>query len=285
MSFGSPTEGDTVSGGIDVEVSATDNVGGASVSRSVDGGVLATDSTAPYAFFWDASEAPNGSPTLTATATDAAGNTANAEITVIVDNPVPDTTAPTVSIASPTDGAAVSGTVTVEGNAGDDVGLASVALSLDGVEVATMTDVPWAWEWDSSTVDDGAHTLTAVAYDNAGNSAPCSVSVEVSNSTPEPDPAPVTETFEGSVNRRNPEKTFDILVGADGTLDVEVTFGGRKNSLSCSVTDSGGQVIATATGGSPLTLDPVAVTAGTYTIQVRAGSKKTVGFTLTVTHP
>ncbi|MHA1228420.1 MAG: Ig-like domain-containing protein [Candidatus Hodarchaeales archaeon] len=43
-----------------------------------------------------------------------------------------DTTAPTVSITSPADGATVSGTVTVEASASDNVGVDRVEFFVDG---------------------------------------------------------------------------------------------------------------------------------------------------------
>ena len=53
-----------------------------------------------------------------------------------------DTTPPTVSFASPTTGATVSGTTAVQVSASDNVGVASVSLSLDGDALGTDTASP-----------------------------------------------------------------------------------------------------------------------------------------------
>nr|WP_294907740.1 Ig-like domain-containing protein [uncultured Lacibacter sp.] len=78
----SPGNGSSVSGVVTVLTSASDNVGVASVSFSVNGSVKATLTAAPYTFYWDAGTVANGTHTLTATAKDAKGNTGTYTITV-----------------------------------------------------------------------------------------------------------------------------------------------------------------------------------------------------------
>lgn len=184
VAIASPTGG-TVSGTVSVSVNASDNVGVAHVDLLVSGAVVATDTTAPYLFGWNSANVANGSVTLTAAAYDAAGNSAvSSPVTVTVSNvvaPPPDTTPPTVSIASPS-GGTVSGNVAVSVNASDNVGVARVDLLVNGATVATSNVGPWQFTWDSSTVPNGAATLTARAYDAAGNLATSSaVSLNVSN--------------------------------------------------------------------------------------------------------
>lgn len=92
----------------------------------------------------------------------------------------PDTTAPSVSITSPAAGAVVRGSVTVSAQATDDVGVSSVELLVDGAVIATDTTAPHQATWDSTSVADGDHVITAVARDLAGNtatSAPVTVTV------------------------------------------------------------------------------------------------------------
>ncbi|HEY2556778.1 MAG TPA: galactose oxidase-like domain-containing protein [Diaminobutyricibacter sp.] len=92
-----------------------------------------------------------------------------------------DTTAPTVAMTSPAAGATVSGTVTVSAAASDDVGVASVAFTLDGSPLgAVLTSAPYSLPWDTTSVVGGSHTLVATARDAAGNtgtSAPITVTV------------------------------------------------------------------------------------------------------------
>src|SRR5207247_99778 len=106
--------------------------------------------------------------------------------------PPPDTTAPTVSIASPAAGATVSGPVNVTAAASDNVGVAGVQFKLDGVNLGVEdTSAPYSVSWDTATAANGSHSLSASARDAAGNSAGSgTVSVTVSNIAPPPPPPP-----------------------------------------------------------------------------------------------
>lgn len=98
--------------------------------------------------------------------------------------PPPDTETPTVGITSPSNGATVSGTaVTLSANASDNVGVAGVQFKVDGNNVgAEDTTAPYSVSWNSTTVLNGDHTVTAVARDAAGNSTTSAgVTVNVSN--------------------------------------------------------------------------------------------------------
>jgi hypothetical protein len=92
-----------------------------------------------------------------------------------------DTTSPTVSVTAPAAGATVSGTVNVTANASDDVGVAGVQFTLDGVSLGTEDLAsPYSVSWNTAAVANGSHTLRAVARDAAGNtttSAPVAVTV------------------------------------------------------------------------------------------------------------
>jgi hypothetical protein len=83
--------------------------------------------------------------------------------------PAPDTTPPATAITSPGSGATVSGTVTVQASASDDVGVARVELYVDGALAGTDTSAPYAFSWNTTTVSDGSHSLQTRAYDAAGN--------------------------------------------------------------------------------------------------------------------
>src|SRR5262249_21666393 len=142
---------------------------------------------------WDSTSVGNGTVNLTAVAYDAAGNSAtSATVSVNVSNNVvvADTTPPVVSIASPSAGAtSVSGTISVVVNATDNVGVTRVDLRVNGNTVGTGNAAPFQFSWDSTTVADGTATLTAAAYDAAGNSSVSSgVSISVANGTTTPPP-------------------------------------------------------------------------------------------------
>lgn len=78
----SPTNGATISGTVNVDVSASDNVGVISVELNVDGNAIGTLTASPYSFSWNASNVADGAHTLTAKASDAAGNFSTSSVTV-----------------------------------------------------------------------------------------------------------------------------------------------------------------------------------------------------------
>src|SRR3954469_15069286 len=116
----------------------------------------------------------NGSHTLAARARDAAGNqTTSAPVGITTSNVAPDTQAPSVSLTAPLSGATVSGAVTVSANASDNVGVVGVQFLLDGAALGAedTSASPYSATWNTTTAASGAHTLTAVARDAAGNVA------------------------------------------------------------------------------------------------------------------
>ena len=90
--------------------------------------------------------------------------------------------APTVAIAAPASGATISGSVAVQGTAADDGGVAKVDVRVDGGAYTTATGTTnWAVTLNSTSLADGAHTVTARATDIAGLTTTASISVNVSN--------------------------------------------------------------------------------------------------------
>jgi hypothetical protein len=86
--------------------------------------------------------------------------------------PPADQTVPTVSITAPARSARVSGGVTVRATAADNVAVVGVQFRLDGVNLGPeVTAAPYALAWDTTVAANGAHNLTAVARDAAGNTA------------------------------------------------------------------------------------------------------------------
>ena len=91
-----------------------------------------------------------------------------------------DTQPPTVSITAPANGATVAGMVSVNATASDNVGVTKVEFYVDGVLKSTDTTSPYSFSWDSTSVANGSHSLTAKAYDaalNVGTSTAVSVTV------------------------------------------------------------------------------------------------------------
>ena len=61
------------------------------------------------------------------------------------------------------------GTLTFSATASDNVGVTKVEFYVDGVLKGTDTTSPYSMTLDSTTLANGSHTLTAKAYDAAGN--------------------------------------------------------------------------------------------------------------------
>jgi subtilisin family serine protease len=103
-------------------------------------------------------------------------------------DPEPDTEAPSVAVIDPPTGEEVSGTITILAEAFDNIGVSRVDLLVDGGFVSSDTVSPHEWAFDTTDLADGPCTISAMAYDAAGNSAESAlVQVTVDNSAPPPE--------------------------------------------------------------------------------------------------
>jgi len=143
-----------------------------------------------------------------------------------------DNTPPTVSLVSPASGASVSGTVSVQVTASDNVSVSSVGLSVDGVLIGTDTAAPWNFSWNTTAAANGAHTLTATGRDAAGNTATADVLVTVSNSS---DTTPPTINIVSPANGAGVSSSVYVLVNAfdqTGVVRVELYVDGVLTATS-----------------------------------------------------
>jgi hypothetical protein len=92
-----------------------------------------------------------------------------------------DDTPPDVVITNPTDGATVSGTVTVQATASDDDGVTKVEFYVDGDLRTSDTVSPYTYTWDTTIESNGNHTLEAIAYDTISQTDSDEISVTVNN--------------------------------------------------------------------------------------------------------
>ncbi|HLX11564.1 MAG TPA: glycosyl hydrolase family 18 protein [Bacteroidota bacterium] len=189
ISLTSPANGSTLSNAVTLGATASDNIAVAGVQFKLNGSNLGNPVLiAPYSYSWNSATVSNGTYTISAVASDAAGNTATASVTVNVTNtvitPVRDTIPPTVSISSPANGSTVSGAASVTASASDNGRVSSVQFKLDGIALGSaLTTSPYSYSWNTALSANGSHTLAAIATDTAGNQATASVTVTVSNST------------------------------------------------------------------------------------------------------
>ncbi|MBE0540484.1 MAG: hypothetical protein IH623_03775 [Verrucomicrobia bacterium] len=168
-----PAAGAVVSNSITLSATASDNTGGsgvASVTFLVNGVAVGTDTSSPYSLTWDSQTLANGSHSIAARAQDVAGNqTTSVARTVTVQNPVADTTPPSVGLTAPAAGAVVSNSITLSATASDNVGIVGVRFFASGSEVFDDTIAPYSYAWDSRGVNNGSHQIYAQARDAAGN--------------------------------------------------------------------------------------------------------------------
>lgn len=193
-----PTSGATVSSTVSLSAIATSTAGITSVQFYLDGspiGSIATSS--PYTASWNTTGASNGAHTFYAAATDNNGNIEDSpNVMITVDNQPP-----AVFILSPVGGSTLSGnSVTIIASTTDALsGVSSVAFYLDGSTLlgtgSLFIQPSYTYVWDTTQVNNGTHTITAVATDGAGNatSSP-GVSVTINNN---PAPAPTVVSAGG----------------------------------------------------------------------------------------
>jgi hypothetical protein len=78
---------------------------------------------------------------------------------------------PAVTLTTPTAGATVSSNVVLAATATSNLGIASLAFLVDGVAVGTNTSSPYTFAWNSGSVTNGSHAVSARAQDLAGHQA------------------------------------------------------------------------------------------------------------------
>ncbi len=137
----------------------------------------------------------DGSKTIYVWYRDAAGNVSS----TASDSITRDTTAPTVSITSPTSDATystTSSTISLSGSASDSTsGVYSVTWSNNATGSSGMASGTTSWTVSSVNLSNGNNTITIIATDNAGNEATDTVTVTYSGTTlPTPTQTPSTET-------------------------------------------------------------------------------------------
>jgi outer membrane protein assembly factor BamB len=194
----------------------------------------------------------------------------------------PDTTAPTVSISTPTSGATIGGVVNVTAAASDNIGVVSVQLKLDGANLGPLlTASPTTYAWDTTTASAGSHTLSAVALDGAGNTGTAAnVSVTVNNAAPPPPPTVLlgdqvveAQPDSDSAGRAEAFRTAAIAAGSLSQVRFYLDASSTATKVIVGVyADNAGKVGAMLTQGTTttpvngawnqITVPPVGLTSG-----------------------
>ncbi len=271
----SPTGG-TQTGTVTVTATASSSAGITSVQFKLDGTNLGAPATGagPYSTSWATTSTINGPHTLTATATDSLSrSTTSAGIAVTVSNP-----APTVSVTAPAANATVSGTVTLTASASSTIGLASVQFQVDGSNVGTPvagTGPSFSFQWSSTSVTNGTHTIAAVASDTQGQkTTSAGVSVTVGNGPPP------------TVNMTSP-----AAGQVSGTVTLSATASSTVGLDSVQFQVDGTNLGAAQTGSGPYSTqwDATKVANGSHTVSAVAkdilGQTNTSSVAVTVANP
>lgn len=115
--------------------------------------------------------------TISATDLTDSSHTASALATYMAYTPAPDTTNPTVVITSPSSGGILPMNTNFAATASDNVKVTKVEFYMDGAILSSDTSAPFSYKWNTKKVIKGSHSLTAKAFDAAGNSATSSITV------------------------------------------------------------------------------------------------------------
>lgn len=123
---------------------------------------------------------------------------------------------PTISMTAPT-GGSVNRTVTLTADATAGAGVNRVEFLADGTLIASDTTMPYSVDWDTSTVPDGSHALTARVVDSASTSVTsAAVTVTVLNSPVVDVEVTAAEVFPrtNSAATGTGQLTFNLVTGA-----------------------------------------------------------------------
>ncbi len=191
-----------VGSNVSIGASATDDNLVTNVDFYVDGGLVSSDNTSPYAAAWTATA---GAHALTAVAYDNNGVSKTSAVVNVTG------TLPVVSITSPTNTQTVSiYSYTINANATVTPGtITNVDFYVDAALVGNDASSPFSYSVVGAAA--GAHTLSAVARDSNGNAVTSSVVNVVAANLPP------------SVTVTNPAAASVFLIGSSVSLGASAT--------------------------------------------------------------
>ena len=207
-----------------------------STVKVYDGATLLGSTAANGSGAWSYTTAAlgNGAHSLTATATDAAGNTgvASTALAVTVDTTAPSetisatigtNTGSTTTIAS--GGLTHDNTLALSGTVSDTNGVSSVHVFDGATDLGAATIVAGNWSLTTSALSNGTHSFTAEATDAAGNTT-------------------TTAAVTATVDTTAPSETISATIGTDTGSTTTIASGGLTHdntlALSGTVSDANG---------------------------------------------
>ena len=162
VSITSPADSSRVRDTVTFSANASDASGIDHVDFLVDGSPVCSATSAPYSCDYDTTSKPDSVIAVTARAVDTAGNIglSNGRNYTVSNSIAPDTTAPSVTITSPSNGSTVNGTVTLRASASDDDNLSEVIFYVNDTEVGATNTSPYEMVWDTTESPKGRSILT-----------------------------------------------------------------------------------------------------------------------------
>lgn len=255
----SPASGSTVSGTVNIAVTASETGGVITQTACyVDGKLIATSNSSSPVFAWNSSSVVDGTHVLQASAWDALGHVgSSATVTVTTNNGVT-RPAPTVVITSPANGSTVSGTISIAVSAADSIPVVWVDCFLDGHRIGMSRGSSATFTLNTPSLPNGTHLLQAQACDAGGNlGSSATVSINVQNV---PSTTPPTVVITSPAGGTNVHGSLSIAVAATDALGITRTECYLDNEL-----------IGVHRGGTTtFYFDTTYVVDGTHTLQARA---------------
>jgi hypothetical protein len=263
-----PAPGATVTGSVTVNIWVEKATGSATVyTLSVGGQTVWTQTSAGAHVWgdWDSRTVADGPATLVATVRDATGKTGTGTLAVTARNgtsPPPSPPPPTASFTSPGAGATVSGATPVGMAVTGGSPSYTYQLAVDGASVFNQTtaNTSVTYSWSTTSVSDGAHTLTVTVTDGGGRTSTATRTVTVNNATGGTLGVELTSPIPGLTVR--------------GTVAVNVWVTGTSTApYTCTISVASTVVDTTTSSGTHVTF-------GWNTTQTANGSRS---LTVTVT--
>lgn len=226
---------------------------------------------------------PEGTHTITAKATDAAGHTSTASsgLTITIDTSAPNApSTPNLDAlsdlgASNTDGITSTSTPTISGTA--EFGSTVTLYDTDGTTVlgTGVTTTAGSFSIIVSALSEGSHTITVKAKDEAGNQSPTSSGLAITIDLTALTPATVTLAGTNLNATSATSITGIVVITAENNADVQVTFTNGTHTVTKSLVGTGSAQAVVVTTNDLTTLTDGTITISTIITDV-AGNSVTV---------
>nr|MDO8045203.1 Ig-like domain-containing protein [Candidatus Baldrarchaeota archaeon] len=180
MKIEQPLNNSFIRGIVNVSVDVFDSSGVEKIEIYINGELVYTDFESPYEWMWNTSALNDGAFILEVKAFDIFQNTNTTKIMVTIDN-----TPPSLNIISPEEELYARGVFNISLIVEDSLsGIAKIFVIIDNTMTFDIIEEPYQCSVDSTSLADGEHNITVVAYDKAGNNKTVSIVFYVDNTAP-----------------------------------------------------------------------------------------------------